>query len=261
MPVRLSCQYPFPAINQIYRPIFLLSSIFVAVLAAAVIISKRYTRKILFGSLLFLIILLPALQLIPFGNSISSDRHAYIALIGLFYLIGELTLWIYSRLRKYTKIPFLILLIAITGALAFLSWHRCKVWKDSLSLWSDVLDNYPNLPIAYYNRGLAYFDKNEFDKALLDYNRALRISPNFLEPYMKRAWIYVIKGQYDKAISDYSQVIRANPNFALAYVNRAVINSYIGENAKAWEDVKKAMDLGFKVDLGLIKELQDKLER
>jgi len=39
--------------------------------------------------------------------------------------------------------------------LSFMTFHRCKVWKDSITLWSDVINKYPNnFTIAYNNRGL-----------------------------------------------------------------------------------------------------------
>ena len=56
---------------------------------------------------------------------------------------------------------------------------------------------------------------------------------------------YYDKQNYNQAISDYDSAIQINPNFAEAYYNRG--NSYkaIGDNARAQADFKRAKELGF----------------
>ena len=39
-----------------------------------------------------------------------------------------------------------------------------------------IRHNYAN---AFYNRGNAYRNKNEYDRAIADYNQALLINPNY----------------------------------------------------------------------------------
>ena len=63
------------------QPTFLLSLLFVAALTTGVWISRRYTRAIVFGSLFFLLTLLPTFKFLPF----QADRYLYIPSIGLCY--------------------------------------------------------------------------------------------------------------------------------------------------------------------------------
>ncbi len=47
----------------------------------------------------------------------------------------------------------------------------------------------PKDPRAYYNRGLAWVEKKDYDKALVDYDRAIRLNPSFDDAYLSRAWL------------------------------------------------------------------------
>ena len=56
------------------------------------------------------------------------------------------------------------------------------------------------------------------------------------------------KGQYNKAISDFNKAIEIDPKYAMAYNNRGAAYFYIKEYENAWNDVKKAQALGYKID-------------
>ena len=46
--------------------------------------------------------------------------------------------------------------------------------------------------------------------------------PNLAWAYTNRGIAYRAKGQPDRAIADYDQAIRLNPNFAMAFYNRGI---------------------------------------
>ena len=69
---------------------------------------------------------------------------------------------------------------------------------------------------AYNNRGNAYGDRGDYDRAIDDYNKAIKRNPN-ADAYYNRGIVYGDKGDYDRAIDDYNKVIELNPNYADAY--------------------------------------------
>ncbi|MCX5696304.1 MAG: tetratricopeptide repeat protein [Candidatus Omnitrophica bacterium] len=251
VPIKLSCFYPYAGTKEI--SLFPYTFITVVILLAAVIISSKRTRKIIFGSFLFLITILPVLQFIPIGNIIVADRYIYISSLGIFYLISEGFIWLCALKTKHLYfLQSLMMLIILTGALgilATLTWKRCQVWNNSIVLWSDVLKNYPNEATAYKNRGVAYRDQGNFTQAISDYNRAIELNPNDADPYNNRGVVYRDQGNFTQAISDYNRAIELKPNYADAYYNRALAYQAQGSPAQAISNFSKAI----KIDSHLVK--------
>jgi tetratricopeptide (TPR) repeat protein len=55
---------------------------------------------------------------------------------------------------------------------------------------------------------------------------------------------YVGKGQYDKAIPDFTKAIKIGPRHAVAYNNRGIAYYYKARYDKACSDWKRACELG-----------------
>jgi len=59
-----------------------------------------------------------------------------------------------------------------------------------------------NLFVAYYNRGFAYYNKGEYDRAILDYSEALKLKPADANVFVGRGLAYFHQRQYEQAIGD-----------------------------------------------------------
>jgi tetratricopeptide (TPR) repeat protein len=80
------------------------------------------------------------------------------------------------------------------------------------------------LAVAYYSRGLAYYDKGDDDRAIAEYNEAIRLDPQSAQAYSSRGLAYDHKGDLGRAEPDYSEAIRLDPKYAQAYFHRG--NAY-----------------------------------
>jgi tetratricopeptide (TPR) repeat protein len=87
------------------------------------------------------------------------------------------------------------------------------------------------LPLDFYNRGYAYFGKGQSDRAIEDFDQAIRLNPNLAQAFLGRGGVYLGNGQPDRAIEDFDQAIRLNPNYALAFNSRG--NAYSGKGLTA----------------------------
>jgi len=100
-----------------------------------------------------------------------------------------------------------------------------------------------NLIWALYNRGFAYHGLGEFQKAIKDYNRALRLSPNIAKLYNNRGGAFGNLGEFRKAIEDFDRALQLDPNYVDAYYNRGEAYRGLGEIRNAIKDYDRTIKL------------------
>jgi tetratricopeptide (TPR) repeat protein len=71
-----------------------------------------------------------------------------------------------------------------------------------------------NLAVAHTNHGTIYLDKQDFDRAIADYDQAIKLDPKSARSFNDRGRAYDRKLQYDRAVADYDQAIALDPNYA-----------------------------------------------
>jgi len=104
-------------------------------------------------------------------------------------------------------------------------------------------DKKHDLLIDYNNRGVAYYNTKDYDRAINDYNAALKLDPNYAPAYNGRCAAFNAKGNAALAIADCDQAIQIDPKFAWAYNNRSIAKHAKGDTAGAEADAAKAHEL------------------
>jgi len=95
--------------------------------------------------------------------------------------------------------------------------------------------------VAFYNRGNAYVLKGDHDKAVADFDEALKLEPKNASIYNNRGNARGDKGESDAAMADFDAAIKANPRYAAAYFNRANALAAKGETDRALKDYDAAI--------------------
>lgn len=245
-PLNLSLLNPQKASNL---PLPFAVFIFFAVLIIGcltiiVIFLKKHSRHFFFGSLFFIITILPVLTVVVLGYS--ADRFTYIPSIGLFYLTSQGIVHFFREKRKYWKGMSNVLLISVCGLiglLSFITWKRCHVWKNSVSLESYFIKHYSNDPRLYRNRGVAYEKYCSYESAIADFSKALEIDPSYTDAYMRRGNIFVSRGLYDAALNDFNKAIEVDPCLAEAYHRRGMVYYRLREYEYAIIDFSSAINI------------------
>ena len=111
--------------------------------------------------------------------------------------------------------------------------------------------------LVYSMRGNAKRNLGDFEGAISDQNQALDFDPLYADGYFNRSSAKFKMGDFTGAIDDYSQVIKINPKDSDAFFNRANVKKEIGDMNGACEDWRKAVDLG---DEEAAKRLQENCE-
>ncbi len=114
--------------------------------------------------------------------------------------------------------------------------------KRGLKVVEDVIDQNIDKKIAIHLfKGLSYDLKGQWDNAIDEYNKIIKINPRYAEAYYNRGLTYGKKGQFDQAIADFTKAIEINPRDAGAYNNRGNAYFYKGQYVKSVSDWTKAI--------------------
>ena len=96
---------------------------------------------------------------------------------------------------------------------------------------------------AYHDRGIAYANLGQLQRAIADLDEAIRLDPRRSEAYSDRGIFYSSLGQPARAIEDFDEAIRLDPQNALAYNNRGVHYFKLTQFQRAIEDYDEAIRL------------------
>jgi tetratricopeptide (TPR) repeat protein len=242
-PVHLSAFYPYPVKSGGSLPLeYYVAPLVVVALAALVVWSLRSSRTVAFGALFFLIHLLLVLQLLPVGSAAMADRYTYVPYVGIGLSLGAVVLAVTHRSAAARTLGY-VLLAAFVLVLTVAARERVPIWRDGVTLWTDVLTRYPTLPTGYTHRAWALQEKGDVDRALADLDEALRLEPGNEEAHSTRGTIHLMRGDYVRARADLDEAVRLSPGSSAAWNNRGLVRMNQGDPVGAREDFTRAIEL------------------
>jgi len=243
LPINLSVIYPYPEKTGTLLPfIYLISPILIGMIFWIVFFYKKSNAVIKACFLFFIISILPVLQLIPNTFTIAADRYFYLPSLGLFGIAAYLLNYAVEQKKIRSSFAYtLVLGIIIIFSVA--TYNRCKVWENSITLFSDVIKNYQASDVAYGNLGLAYNNKGDFKTALPLLEKAAVLNPKNSEVLNNYGWALSMNKQYEQAIEQFNRSIAVYPKQAKTYINLGNTYGTVGKFELSIENFSKALEL------------------
>jgi tetratricopeptide (TPR) repeat protein len=273
IPVRLSLGYPREQIIGFFGP-FIHAFPWILVAAGAFLLKFARKYKLLFfTNAFFFLTMAPAIVRLDLGIGIyMSDRYVYMSLLGLILMVVAL-IWTARERNWFTAKTKKGILIAMCAICAIMSFAESRVWKNTETLWTNVIRKYPQVDYAWINRASYYREHGRYEEALADaskgvelhdnangriqrgliyrqmgnpkaaledYNRALELEKDNTQAFTNRGNAYLDLGRYQLAIADYEKVLKSEPNNIKTRVNMAIAYSALGDYATATEQFAQA---------------------
>jgi len=98
-------------------------------------------------------------------------------------------------------------------------------------------------PQARLYRGLGFVTNNDLDKAMADFDAAVRADPTYPFAYDNRGDVWRLRKQFDRAIVEYNEALRRDPDFISSYVNRGMAFEEMGNKLSAKADYEAVLKM------------------
>ena len=193
-----------------------------AVFVAGLSFSRR--RPLLLWSLVAIVPpLLPAFALRGLNQGLENvfaERYLYVPSFGFVLAVAVLTVRFAGRSRARAKFVTACCAALVVGWGAAVV-TRNPVWRDSVSLWGDVVSKSPHSGIARENHGFALLATRRPEKAQEEFREALALRPDLPDLARAKADHYARIGLTQKAVFAYHAALTLRPGDVEARVGLA----------------------------------------
>ncbi|HEV2839709.1 MAG TPA: tetratricopeptide repeat protein [Chthoniobacterales bacterium] len=215
--------------------------------AAAVIYFARHRlgRGPEVAALFFAATLSPMLgfiMLYTFRYSFVADHYQYLASIGPLALAAAgvtRALEAFGKTKRFLKSALYAVVLAPLG---LLTWKQCAMYAGADSLWWATLAKNPESWMAHNNIAISLLGKGKVEEAVVHYNKALELDPNYSEAHFNLGNALLRLGRVDEAIAHYEKALETNPNNIPAHYNLAGVLAQSGRTDAAIDRYNKILE-------------------
>jgi protein O-mannosyl-transferase len=215
-PADLAVLYPF-ASGGVGVSKMALSLVLLAGISAGAFILRR-RPYLLTGWLWYLIMLVPVIGILQVGSQARADRYTYLPQIGLYLLLTWAAADLCAGRRRRRVVLGGAAAISLV-ALIFCARLQAAYWQNSKSLWTHTLactkDNY----FAYQYLGVALFQKGNGDEAIVSFQKALALNPNYADAHNSLGGVLLQKGDGKEAAAHFQKALEIDPDYTEAHNN------------------------------------------
>ena len=163
-----------------------------------------------------------------------------------------------ALIKQYTNaVNTLSEAIHLNPANPFLYINRATTRAEMIDFISSIDNSYQTITLdsdpakRLHNNSTRSYN---YDEAIEDINKAIKLYPTFGEAYFNRANLMAISGKFPEAYDDYTKAIELEPNLGEAYYNRGLVQIFMKDTRKGCMDLSKAGELGILGAYDVLKE-------
>lgn len=204
--------------------------------------TRLRTQATLFGITWLIIFWIPVSGIFPIPSAPLADRYLYVPLMGLWLIVGDRLsplLLGYISVRRVT-----IIVLCVVGLfLTILTTKRNLEWKSDITLFSKLIEKYPNRAFGYHNLGCAWLDKGgNLYLAEQAFEKALTLEPAFPRLRTQLGYVHMLRQDYLGALQQYAEAVIVNPFDAEAHLNTGIAFEKLGRFDEALVAYQRFID-------------------
>ena len=190
----------------------------------AILLRRRSWPTLAFGWFWFLGWLLPTLGLVQGGHLPLGDRYAYLALVGIAFVVAEAGAGAVAR-RPQLRVPLVALAVAVVVLGGLQARTQARFWRDPAELWLHTLAVTRDNAVAHQNLAVVLDERGRPAEAWPHLQAALAIRPGSRAHY-NAGNVLLALGRRDEAEQQYRQALARDPALVQAALN---LGSLLGE--------------------------------
>jgi tetratricopeptide (TPR) repeat protein len=122
-----------------------------------------------------------------------------------------------------------------------------KYYKEKLALYNELMKlnpKYRKMYYLYFLRGQACSKLQDYDNALVDYNKSIDLNDEFSKSYAGRGSVFYAKENYKQALKDYNRALELDPDNPQMY--GSIGNTYM--NMSKYKEAISAFEKAIKLN-------------
>ncbi|MDR0295786.1 MAG: tetratricopeptide repeat protein [Prevotellaceae bacterium] len=221
--------------------------------------AKPIRRQLIFAGLFYGTTIFPVMQIIPVVAISAHDRYIYFPMVAFLFIVAYLIMYMQAKRVQGEKVqgervegkkspftlyllPFTVIIVFAT-AFTFISYDRTKVWKDTVTMFEDVVKKHPYF-VEGFDKIAEHYEINrempdsirwpnmvKWSTKTLDACRRYRHGNPYPGVYTRIVKAYVSMNKLDSAMMYAPYAVQANPNIqkqAEAYEYKAYLDMHFG---------------------------------
>jgi tetratricopeptide (TPR) repeat protein len=213
LPSRMTLEHDFALSHSFISPPATLFSLLalMGIIIATALLAKR-ERFFSFCLLWFLGNLFIESSFIPL--EIIFEHRTYLPSM----LLITFTVLVFQRVPTKERFKAFLLIVVVI-LLSNWTYARNSIWKNEISLWTDIAEKAPNKPRAQMNFGILLSKEGRIDEAMVYLNRAVELDPDYDMGYYSLGDALMKQKKYIQASESYAKSLQIKPQNALARFN------------------------------------------
>jgi len=222
LPIQLNAYHPASSVGSLADASALAGLGLLLAVGVALYSSARRSTFV-FSSLVIMVVpLLPALYIPAIGGTPFAERYLYLPSVGFVSLLALVIERASARLRDGTPAALVIgVCIAVLYAGGTLT--RNPVWEDDYRLWSVTVRKSPQSGVPRNNLGRAYFNRGDVERAIEEYEAALRLNPRHAEAHNNLGAALATRNRFEEAEAEFLTALELEPGYSDAHNNLGIL--------------------------------------
>lgn len=236
-PFSLTVLHDVPVLDSPWRPaVFAGAALALAVFAMALrwLVRGQDTRKAAGFLLLWWLVSLVPAMVYPL-HVLFQEHRDYLPWMGLAGATGVAAGAIWDGAARRPGARWVLVSVGLVALVlsSAATIARNLVWTDELRLWTDAAAKSPAHPVVRLNLGNEYARRGDGNRALAEYQEAIRLQPDYGLAYHNIGLLHVGRGEYVEARAALEHAVALTPDAAEPLAALGSVYDKLGDAARA----------------------------